>query len=77
MDTKIAKLMVEWGRITGAQVVSYQEFGQGWRIEFLGEMGNETAALETARGGVREFRTLDAAAGLLAGLGIKAFGVVQ
>lgn len=52
----------------------------GWTIEFFLESGkvpNCSTLLETAKGDVREFKTLDAAANALSQIGFKQFTVAQ
>lgn len=55
-----------------------QTFGpfDGWTVEFFGKLGNARPLLETARGDIRQFKTLDAAAAAAREVGFVRFAVL-
>lgn len=47
----------------------------GWTIHFDGKLGDASPVFKTMRGEVRQFKTLDAAAKVLAEIGFKKWSV--
>jgi hypothetical protein len=76
MDTAKAKEYFGLDLLTGALVRAPSVLHSGWTIELSGNLGNAKPTLETARGQVREFKTLDAAAKAVREIGFTYFSVI-
>lgn len=61
MDIKQAQEYFALGVLDGVVVSEGWGEGHEWQIEFTGRTGNASPVLEIKRGGVRRFKTLDAA----------------
>lgn len=76
MDILKAKDYFKLGVLSGATVHAASLIHpDGWTIEFSGKLGVSSALFETMRGEVRQFKTLDSAAKVLAEIGFKKWSV--
>lgn len=76
MDIARAKEYFELGLVTGAWVrAPYMSF-DGWTIELEGTFGNASPTIQTSRGKIRDFKTLETAAKVVREIGLKQFKVI-
>jgi hypothetical protein len=75
MVVKEAELLFQAGALE-TPVIKQHDFGNGWVVTLTGKH-TLNPALETARGHVRVFKTLDAAVGVLFDLGFEKINVVR
>jgi hypothetical protein len=75
MVVKEAELLFQAGALE-TPVIKQHDFGSGWVVTLTGKH-KMNPALETARGHVRVFKTLDAAVGVLFDLGFEKVNVVR
>lgn len=76
MDIQKAKDYFKLGAITGASIQAASIIHpDGWTIEFSGKFGEASPLFETMRGEVRQFKTLDSCAKVLAEIGFKKWSV--
>jgi len=75
MVIKEAELLFQAGALQ-VPVIKHNDALQGWLVTLLGTH-QLNPMLETARGGVRVFKKLDAAVGVLFEIGISEIKVVQ
>lgn len=76
MNIARAKEWFQLGVIKMAHVRAPFGRFEGWTIELAPNVPNAEMQLETARGEIREFVTLDAAAKAVREIGIKTFDVI-
>ena len=75
MEIAKAKEYFRLGLLAGAEIRGPDLLNSGFTAHFAGKNGAENAVMHTARGQVRQFKTLDAAAAAVADVGFKKFGV--
>lgn len=73
-ELKDIQLLMNAGSLTGASAAHAPMFG-GWTLTFKGKKKDESYSLHTQRGELRAFKSLDAAAKLVKGLGFADFTV--
>lgn len=76
MDISKAREYFQLDLIRDALVRAPSVLHNGWTIELSGNLGNASPIIHTARGEVREFKTLDAAAKAVRDIGLKQFNVI-
>jgi hypothetical protein len=76
MDIGKAKEYFELGLIQSAVVRSPSVLHDGWTIELNGNIHGAQSILHTARGDVRKFKTLDAAAKTVRQIGLREWRVI-
>ncbi|OJK60167.1 hypothetical protein BK247_26585 [Escherichia coli] len=76
MDIGKAKEYFGLGLIQAAVVRSSSILHNGWTIELSGNIGSAQPTLHTARGEVRQFKTLDAAAKVVREIGLREWRVI-
>ena len=76
MEIPKLKVLVEAGAVRAVEA-AYRPEAAGWivTLTYASRRGEQGAALERQRGGLRVFATLDAVARALAGAGLSAFQV--
>jgi hypothetical protein len=75
MVVKEAELLFQAGALE-TPVINRHDQGEGWSVTLAGRH-KMNPTLETARGQVRVFKTLDAAVGVLFDLGFEKINVVR
>jgi hypothetical protein len=76
MKIALAKEYFDLGLVTGVIVRAPTLMHDGWTIELEGRVGNALPVIETDRGEVRTWRTLDAAAKAVRQIGPRQWSVV-
>lgn len=76
MDIGKAREYFELGLIQGAVVRSPNVLHNGWTVELSGSIGSAQPTLHTARGDVRQFKTLDAVAKAVREIGLREWRVI-
>jgi len=75
MVTKEAELLFQAGALQ-VPVIKQTNMGDGWVIILEGTH-KLIPEIETARGGIRVFKTLDAAVGILFDIGLSELKIIQ
>lgn len=75
MNIKEAEILCQAGALE-TPIVKRHESGAGWMVALLGNH-KLNPVLKTARGQVRIFKSLDAAVGVLFGIGFDEIRIIQ
>lgn len=76
MNIATGKEYFDLGLLTSATIRAPFLDHDGWTVEVTGQIGNASPVLHTARGQVRKFKTLDAAAVACREIGFRQFSVI-
>lgn len=76
MKIERAKEYFDLGILTDALVRAPYVLHKGWTVEVSGNTGNASPSIETVRGQVREWSSLDSAARAVRAIGFRSFRVI-